>query len=206
MQIRKMARDEYSGRIEALLPKLLGVGQVRTYVLLRTSTRGQFLSFIGGCSSATRDTPHCMSGNFAAHFVNSNSEFWKCRCSNPPPESASPEARSHCPIPFKPRSAGCEIGPLIVGAGEGDPCGAGIGFARGACGVAGAKRVVACAWARLPWPALRATIGVDPATQATASAATKRPRMTASLLHFWPLTPSPPISAHPCGDLDRAVP
>ena len=77
----------------------------------------------------------------------------------------------------------------MVGAGDGDASGAGIGFARGACGFAGAKRVVACAWPRTAWPAWRAKTGVDSTTQATASTATKKRRMTASLL-----CSAPPLS------------
>jgi hypothetical protein len=48
----------------------------------------------------------------------------------------------HCPIPVRPRNAGCDNGPLMVGAPEGDASGAGILLANGACGVGGAKRVV----------------------------------------------------------------
>jgi hypothetical protein len=52
-------------------------------------------------------------------------------------------ARRHSPIPVRPLNAGCESGPLIVGAGEGDASGAGIRLPTGACGLGGAKRVVA---------------------------------------------------------------
>jgi hypothetical protein len=52
-------------------------------------------------------------------------------------------ARRHSPIPVRPRNAGCDSGPLIVGAREGDASGAGIRLATGACGVGGARRVVA---------------------------------------------------------------
>jgi hypothetical protein len=47
-------------------------------------------------------------------------------------------------VPLKRRKQlGCESGPLIVGAGEGDASGAGIRLPTGASGVGGAKRVVA---------------------------------------------------------------
>src|SRR6516162_2060831 len=48
----------------------------------------------------------------------------------------------HCPIPVRPRNAGCDNGPLMVGACAGAESGAGIRFSNGACGVGGAKRVV----------------------------------------------------------------
>ena len=60
------------------------------------------------------------------------------------PSGKTPEAaRRHSPIPVRPLNAGCDSGPLIVGAGEGDASGAGIRLPTDACGVGGAKRVVA---------------------------------------------------------------
>jgi hypothetical protein len=58
-------------------------------------------------------------------------------------ENAGRAARRHSPIPVRPPNAGCDSGPLIVGAGEGDASGAGIRLPIGACGLGGAKRVVA---------------------------------------------------------------
>jgi hypothetical protein len=52
----------------------------------------------------------------------------------------------HSPIPVRPRNAGCDTGPLMVGAGVGDASGAGIRFSGGTCGLGGAKRVNTLAW------------------------------------------------------------
>ena len=42
--------------------------------------------------------------------------------------SASGTARRHCPIPVMPLNAGCDIGPLMMGACAGSDRGAGIRF------------------------------------------------------------------------------
>src|SRR5262249_28158122 len=63
------------------------------------------------------------------------------RCCTGVEWSARPAWR-HCPIPVRPRNAGCDNGPLMAGACAGAESGAGIRFSNGACGVGDPKRVV----------------------------------------------------------------
>src|SRR5262249_18902612 len=86
--------------------------------------------------------------------------------------SARP-ARRHCPIPVRPRNAGCDNGPLMVGACAGAESGAGIRFSNGACGGGGAKRVVG-SLALMSGPAPRAELGDASAVTASPKASTAR--------------------------------
>jgi hypothetical protein len=93
-------------------------------------------------------------------------------------------ARRHCPIPFKPRKAGCEIGPLMTGARAGAASGAGIRFAKSGARGTGTpipRRLPK----RTPWPMPpRAKLGVAAATQVTANTTARKRRMIAFLLLF----------------------
>jgi hypothetical protein len=117
----------------------------------------------------------------------------------PFPDHALAGARRHCPIPVKPRNAGCDIGPLMVGAAAGPASGAGIRFSTaGDCGAVGKRAVglctkppVPCAkpapWAKPP----RAKPGVDPTRQVIANTAARRRCMVVFLVLFRsPVTPA----------------
>jgi hypothetical protein len=103
---------------------------------------------------------------------------------------------------YSPRSAGCDNGPLMMGAPAGDESGAGIRLSKaGICGAAGPRRVVglsaeppradACAEPR-------ARLGVDPTIQVTANIAAKRRCMVVFLSLF--CLPSCPQSNDPTGN------
>jgi hypothetical protein len=123
-----------------------------------------------------------------------------------PPNRRPAQSRIHAYIH---RSAGCEIGPLMTGACEGDTSGAGTRLSKvGICGAGFPRRIVgSCTkpprpdpWAK-PTPCAkppRAKLGVHPTTQATANAAAKRRFIIAFLLLF--SSPTWLGSNHPTGN------
>ncbi len=122
-----------------------------------------------------------------------------------PPNRRPAQSRIHAYIH---RSAGCEIGPLMTGACEGDASGAGTRLSKvGICGAGFPRRVVgSCTkpprpapWAR-PAPCAkppRAKPGVDPTTQATATPLQKDVSSSHSFCSF---SPTWLVSSHPTGN------
>ena len=86
----------------------------------------------------------------------------------------------YSPIPVIPRNAGWDIGPLIVGACEGDASGAGLRFSKAViCGAGFVRKAGLTPWPPRPPPEEcpmppRAKPEVEPATQATAHTTAKR--------------------------------
>jgi hypothetical protein len=94
-------------------------------------------------------------------------------------------ARRHWPIPVNPRNAGCDIGPLMVGAAEGAESGAGIRLCTaGPCGALGKRAVGLRTKPPVPrakpppWPnpPPRAKLGVAATRQVIANTAARRRR------------------------------
>ena len=100
---------------------------------------GQKMSELIGQPIVVENKPGAAT-NLGADFV---AKAAPCRRAKRGAAETPEAARRHSPIPVRPLNAGCDSGPLIVGAGEGDASGAGIRLPTGASGVGGAKRVVA---------------------------------------------------------------
>src|ERR1700687_6134136 len=99
--------------------------------------------------------------------------------------SADGRSLVYCPIPVRPRKAGCDNGPLMMGASAGAASGAGIRLCK-TC-IRGAPKPPRPNPLPKPAPCAtppRAKPGVDPTTQATANTAAKRRCMIAFLLLF----------------------
>src|SRR5262249_44045284 len=137
-----MLRDE--DMLVSIAEQIRGVGDCRA--------RGEPRGNLGGPTTAHRWPQH----------------YGLSGCCTGVEWSARP-ARRHCPIPVRPRNAGCDSGPLMVGACAGAESGAGIRFSNGACGVGGAKRVVGSV-ALMSRPAPRAELGEASALTASPKA------------------------------------